>query len=142
MTRFKAKTLTAAVAAILALSAPASAAGLLYECDMTNTKNNRGWTSAKLAFVLPGDGSVKVIDGIIMHFLGKPLAGKILRESKTHVHVKWTLKDIRSDNGTAFSNVDYKAVVTKSSGRIRLNAKPRHFDIGLHDEGRCETRAG
>lgn len=133
--------LSSAAAAFFAITTPAAAAGFLYECDMSGAKLAQGWISAKVAFVLPGDGSVSVVDAVILHANGAPLAGKVLRESTSHLHIKWTIKDLRSDIGTAFAATDYKAVITKSTGRINLSMKPRHFDRGFQSGGTCVKRS-
>ena len=140
MTRIFTKTLSAATASFFALSLPAAAAGILYECDMSNINRGNGWVSPKIAFVLPGDGSVTVVDAVTLHFNGKPLGGKIQRDSNTHTHIRWTIKDARSDNGTAFSKVDYKAVLTKASGRINLTTKARQSASNVQTQGRCAKR--
>ena len=141
MTNLSNNAIISAVAAFFAIATPASGAGFLYECDMSGAKLARGWISEKIALVLPGDGSVKVVDAVTLHENGKPLVGKILRESASHLHIKWTIKDLRTTNGTAFATTDYKAIIVKSTGKIDLTMKPRHFDVGLQSNGSCKKRS-
>ena len=116
------------------------ASGFLYECDMEDPDQGLGWVSPKIAIVLPGDGSVTVVDALTLTFAEDPVLGRILRDNDARFIVKWTLKDVRADTGRSFANFDYRASIAKSTGRIELTAGPRTFDSGLRSVGTCRKR--
>lgn len=118
----------------------ASTAGFLYDCDMSDADNGRGWVSPKIAIVLPGDGSVTVIDALTLAFFDDPIEGTILRDDDKRLIVKWTLRNVRADSGRSFAYFDYRASLAKQSGRIELTAAPRAFDTGLRSTGSCRKR--
>jgi hypothetical protein len=133
----------AAVALATTLAGGAAAApGYLYDCAIEPVESGRGWISPRLALVLPGDGSVTVIDAITMTFSDVPVLGRILRDDARRLIVKWTVTGARTDRGRSFAHFDYRASVSKRSGRIALTAIPRAFDSGVHGTGACARRGG
>ena len=128
--------------AILALTATAShaAPGYLYDCDMAYVKQGKGWVSPKIAFVLPGDGSVKVVDAVTLHFNKEPLLGTIVRENDKRLVIKWTIDNAKADSGKTFNNFQYRASISKASGGIELTLQPGHYDSGLRSPGSCRKR--
>ena len=125
-----------AATASIAQAAP----GLLYDCDMRNVKQGKGWVSPKIALVLPGDGTVQVIDAVTLHFNDGPLEGTIVRENDRRLVVKWSIENAKADNGKSFSNFDYRASISKTNGNIELTAIPRQFAAGLRSPGTCRKR--
>lgn len=130
----------AALMLILFLGQSAGASGFLYECDMRDPDQGLGWVSPKIAIVLPGDGSATVVDALTLTFAEDPVPGRILRDNDARFIVKWTLKDVRADTGRSFAHFDYRASISKSTGRIELTAGPRTFDSGLRSVGTCRKR--
>lgn len=128
------------VLAILMGGGGAAAAPYLYECDMTDIARGRGWISPKIAVVLPGDGTVKIVDSVILSFRRGALKGTLLRDSPSRLIVKWTVRDVRAENGRSFAHFDYRASISKASGVIDLTASPREFDTGLRSLGKCSRR--
>lgn len=125
---------------IAAGSTVSAAPGYLYDCDMRDVKQGKGWVSPKIALVLPGDGTVQVVDAVTLHFNEGPLEGTIVRENDKRLIVKWSIENAKADNGTSFSNFDYRASISKTSGAIELTAIPRQFDLGLRSPGTCRKR--
>ncbi|WP_370402119.1 hypothetical protein [Sulfitobacter sp. JB4-11] len=117
-----------------------AAQGYLYDCDMQYVKQGRGWVSPKIALVFPGDGTVKVVDSVTLHFNEGPLLGTIVRENATRMVVKWSVENAKAENGTSFNNFDYRASIAKRTGAIELTAIPRHYDSGLRSPGTCRKR--
>ena len=135
------KCLSAAVCALmLAVSAAQAATPFLYECDMNRVEQGRGWISGKIALILPGDGTVKIVDAVILHINKVAIQGTILRDTPRRLIVKWTVKGAKANNGLSFANFDYRASLAKSSGKIELTAMPREFDSGLRSTGSCRKR--
>lgn len=129
--------------AALWLSLPASvqAAGFLYDCDMTDAESSRGWISSKVALVVADDGTVQVVDGVVLHFNKKPMQTTVVRDNARRLIVKWSLDNARADNGHSFGDFDYRASVNKATGQIELTAIPRNFDTGVRSAGTCKKRS-
>ena len=132
----------AACAVILggAVAQSAAAAGFLYDCTMENPEAARGWVSPKIAIVLPDDGTVRIIDALTITFADEPVSGTILRDNAARLIVKWSLRNVRADSGRSFAHFDYRASISKKTGRIELTAGPRTFDTGLRGAGTCTKR--
>ena len=118
-----------------------AAEAFFYNCSFTNTKQSRGWISPQLALVFPGDGSVKVVDAVTLHFVGGPVLGTVLRDNAKRLVVKWTVKGAKADSGHSFANFDYRASIAKSTGKIEVTAIPREFDSGVRSAGKCRIRS-
>lgn len=131
-----------AVAVFLATTQAAVAApSFLYDCDMSDAARSRGWISPKVAIVVIGDGSVQVVDALILHFKKKPIKATVLRDNASRLIIKWSLDNAKADSGRSFANFDYRASIAKATGKIELTAIPRNFDTGLRSGGRCQKRA-
>lgn len=130
------------LAAVLAFTASTAQAapGYLYDCDMIYVKQGKGWVSPKIAFVLPGDGTVKVVDAVTLYFNKEPLLGTIVRENSKRLVIKWTIENAQADNGKSYNNLEYRASISKSSGGIELTLRPGHYDAGLRSPGSCSKR--
>jgi hypothetical protein len=133
--------LMAVFVAVFGWSNSAAAAGFLYDCDMAGAERTRGWISPKIAIVVPGDGTVKVVDALILHFYKEPMKATVLRDNKQRLIVKWTLDNAETDNGISIANFDYRASIAKVTGKIELTAIPREFDTGIRSGGTCRKRA-
>lgn len=134
--------LLAVLAVSMAFATPPARAGtgFLYDCDMADPDRGYGWISPKIALVLPGDGTVTIIDALTLTFAQEPVLGRILRDNDSRLIVKWTLDNVRADTGRSFAYFDYRASITKSTGAMELTAGPRTFDTGLRGEGTCRKR--
>ncbi len=126
--------------AALCLASPAWAAGVLYDCDIADHERARGWISPKIAIILPGDKSVSVVDAITLTFVKKPVSGTILRNNAKRLIVKWGVKGVKSDDGTSFAGVNYRASISKTTGSIAVSTIPTGYDIGLRAKGACKIR--
>lgn len=118
----------------------AQAQSVLYDCTMAGVEAGLGWISPKIAIVLKSDGTAQVIDAITITFEKEPVQAKILRNDDTRLIVRWVIENARTDTGKSFNNFGYRASIRKSTGKIELTARPRHFDTGLRSGGSCTTR--
>lgn len=117
-----------------------AAEGFLYDCDLSSSKRGKGWISPKLALIFPPEGGVKVVDAVVLHFQGGPIAGEVLRDNANRVIVKWTVKGAKADSGVSFANFDYRASIAKKTGKIELTAQPREYSRGVRSAGTCRKR--
>lgn len=131
--------LAALAATCFATAAPA--AGLLYECDIANHERARGWISPKIAIILPGDETVKIVDAITLSVSKQPVEGRILRNNAGRVIVKWVVEGIKADDGTSFAGINYRASIGKSNGAVEVKTIPNGYDNGLRATGVCKARS-
>ncbi len=96
--------------------------------------------SPKMALVLPGDGSVSVVDGVILDVHNAAFAGTIVRENAKRLIVTWTLDDLKTVSGRSFAKFDYRVSISKGSGAMNLTAAPREIDASLSSSGTCIAR--
>ena len=96
--------------------------------------------SPKIAVVMPGDGTVSVVDAVILAEKKDAVAGKVVRNNAQRLVVKWPLENIKAGNGRSFANFDYRLSIAKKSGHAELTAVPRAFAKGLRSAGTCKTR--
>lgn len=134
------KKLFLSIALALTAQAAQAAPGYMYECDMKYVKQGKGWISPKVVLVLPGDGSVKVVDAVTLHFYKEPLLGTIVRENNKRLVVKWTISEAKTDSAESYTNFDYRASISKRNGAMELTAIPRNFEGGLRSPGTCRKR--
>jgi hypothetical protein len=119
---------------------PASAAGFLYDCSITQKGRGIGWLSERLVFVVPGDGKIQVIDAVTLNFRIDPVTVKVSRNSDTKLVMRWVLKGIRDANGLQVPTFDYTARLDKKTLGLKLAANPRGFSKNWVGRGRCVKR--
>lgn len=134
------KSIALAVLATTCFATSLPAAGVLYECDIADHERARGWISPKIAIVLPGDETVKIVDAITLNFSKQPVAGTVLRNNANRLIVKWVVQDVKADNGTSFAGINYRASIGKSNGAIEVKTIPNGYDKGLRATGVCKAR--
>jgi hypothetical protein len=124
------------------LGSPMLAEGILYECDITDHEQARGWISPKIAIILPDNASVKVVDALTLSFAKEPVSGTISRNNTKRLIVNWSLKGVKADNGTSFAAVNYRASMSKATGAVSVTTIPAGYDNGLRASGNCKARRG
>jgi hypothetical protein len=55
----------------------------LYDCTIAKKPSRLQWVSDTLAFVVPGDGKILVIDAITLYFKLSPMTVKVSRNTDT-----------------------------------------------------------
>ena len=123
------------LAMVAAVTAPAHAGNNVYRCEMKG--QDRGWLPKELIIAhSDGSGGATVIDPIIQHFVGKPLGAKVKKDNAKIVSFQWTLRaqDSRGQN----IRWQYRASITKASGKLSLVATPLGYVGPLNGGGSCK----
>lgn len=128
-------------AACLNFASQAQAVGFLYDCTITDKGSGVEWVSEKLAFVVPGDGEIQVIDAVTLFFKVSPMTVKVSRNSDTKLVMRWSLKGVRDSNGLQVPTFDYTARLNKKTNAITIQANPRDFPKNWVGRGSCVKRA-
>ena len=91
----------------------------IYDCDLNKGTRQHGLVKERVAFVFAKDGSVSVVDPVILHFVEGPVAGKFrLRGEKTRV--SWTVKNVISRASTSIPPLNYTATITDNGKDVRV----------------------
>lgn len=134
------KNVVLASIAAVGLAGPCLASAVLYECDIADYERAKGWISSKIAIILPGDNSVKIVDAITLSFANEPVSGTVLRDNAKRLIVKWTVEGVKTDDGTSFAGVNYRASIAKTTGAVEVSTIPNGYDTDLRANGDCKTR--
>jgi hypothetical protein len=118
---------------------PAAAAGVLYECDITDRQKKVDWVSPKLAVILPEQGQAQVYDSIILNFVGKPVPAKV-RKRGDNLIVSWSLKGLRDSNEQTVPTFEYTAKLNTKTNAVHLTANPTSYPNRWTGRGTCKQR--
>lgn len=81
-------------------------------------------------------GTALVNDALIHHLIGTPVAATVTGNDAKQTRLKWVLKGIPA-TATRTATVNYRATLTKASGRISVTAQPQGADNTFLDSGTC-----
>ena len=126
------------VGLVVALTTPVSAVGQFYECDL-NAKRAKCWVADKMGFIFDGKGGVKVVDGIILHFIEKPIIAKA-RKNGDKLRITWTIPSARDKVGQTIPAMGYIATLNTKSKALSVIAKPSAFPQRFSGAGTCKIR--
>ncbi|MBW4707728.1 hypothetical protein KX928_08005 [Roseobacter sp. YSTF-M11] len=113
--------------------------GVLYDCDMTQTKRGGGYISQKIAVVILPDGTATVSDAVILHVNSVPIAADRVRRTDRKIVVHWTVKGLVNGHNQRTSYFDYQATI-KTNGKISVHARPDGYSDRFSGTGTCTTR--
>ena len=118
---------------------PVMAAGTLYDCDITKRKPGVEWISPKLAVVIDEAGTVSVLDGVILHFVDKPVVGTARRRGSKLI-VDWLLAGVVDGAGQNIPQFSYRATIDTGDNSVSLRGSPVGYAQRFSGRGSCKTR--
>ncbi|WP_298842700.1 hypothetical protein [uncultured Roseobacter sp.] len=119
---------------------PAVAGGYVYDCDIPSNRDRPGWIPAKMGIVLGEDGSVTVLDPIILQFHEKPMQASVQRNDDRKLSIVWTLTNVENADKQKAAQFSYTAQVNKKNNRISVSARPEGYSNRFHGRGKCVIR--
>lgn len=117
---------------------PAMAAGVLYDCDL-DAKRAKGWVSNKMAFVFEDNGSVKVVDSVLLHYVGNPVAAR-MRKSGDVARLNWSISGAVDNAQQFIPTFSYTAKLNLKTLSLSVSAKPAYFPQRFSGKGSCVKR--
>ena len=105
------------------LAAPVFAKGILYDCQITEQDKKAGWIAAQIVVIVPETGQPSVVDGLILHFEGKPISARI-KDRGQELVVKWSLQSAKDSSGRKLANLGYTARISKENNSVRVRGGP------------------
>ena len=124
-------------AAVSAAAVTAHAAGVLYDCDITERDPAVDWIAEKYVFVVAEDGSVSVVDDVLLTFNEGPLIARA-RMRGDSMRLNWTIRSRDSTGNQA--NMSYRAQLDTQEKVVIVRGKAVGYPQGWVGAGRCKTR--
>lgn len=109
-----------------------------YECDIKLNGLNGGIAPVLIFSVDEEESGVFVFDGMIKHYHGKPLQGKIAVANTKRITFKWSVNVVSDSIGQPMPRIDYRATYLKRNGRITVTGRPAGYDNQFSGTGKCK----
>lgn len=106
-----------------------------YRCQMAGLDTQTGWISQDIVFYIDKSGEIQVNDGIIQHFVKKPIKATVSENTDARVVFKWNV-DTTNNSGQR-SRIAYRATFTPESKKLRVNALPGGYTNSFFGNGTC-----
>lgn len=119
------------------MMAAGAAQAATYSCKVT-PDFSRDWISKTLVFNIDDNsGMIRVFDGIIGSYGGKPVAGKLSVETAKRITIKWTTRQVADGYGHSSARFMFRASYYKDSGKMIISSMPGGWDNRFGGSGRC-----
>lgn len=126
--------LMASLATFVAVPANAAPAKIL--CQIKGAKQG-DWISPSYVFQWQqGTNKAVVWDPAIAHFHGKPIAGKVLRDTEKKTVIDWVLKGAKDKSGNR-AQFNFSMTHTKRNNRFKVIARPIGYKNEFGRNGTC-----
>lgn len=97
------------------------------------------WISKNLVFNIDDkSGAVRIFDGIVEKYSGKPVAGKLTAGTPKRTTITWTTQQVHDDYGNSSARFRFRASYYKDSGKVIIASVPDAFDKRFGGQGKCE----
>lgn len=123
--------------ALIGSAASAEAKPTLYVCTLGKGNAKNSWISESTAFIFNPDGSVQVLDGLIMHFFKEAYPAKA-RKRGDSVTINWVVKGIDDAVGTRIPRVVYQAKMNQKAKTFEIRSRIPGFENVDFGRGTCE----
>lgn len=100
-----------------------------------------GWIPTTLAVDYDTQtGDVVVYDEYIMHFHGKPIAGKVAANNSKRITFAWTLNSVDAGGGARVNRFNFRASYLKANGKMVVTSQPSGYQNNFRGRGRCSIK--
>jgi len=132
------------LAVTLLFAAPALAKDVTYVCTL-HVANSQQWVPSQVAILHKtgneaGTENVLVNDPLIMHFVKKPVTGKVAANNAQRITFTWELPHIRNAGGQQTPRFLYRASYFKKTGKVNIAATPAGYPDNFNATGKCALR--
>jgi len=120
------------------LAVPTAVSAETYICKIKpRTKGN--WIPETLAIDFdPQTGDVIVNDEYIMHYHGKPVAGKVVANNSKRITFTWILPSVKNSQGQTALRFNFRASYLKNSRKMIVTSNPSGYSNNFRGDGTCE----
>ena len=99
----------------------------------------RGWIPESLAINHnEQSGDVVVNDNLIMHYHGKPIAGKVVANNGKRITFSWILPSVRNSQGQTTLRFNFRASYLKRSHKMVISSSPAGYENRFRGAGTCK----
>jgi hypothetical protein len=116
------------------------AAGVFYDCDITNRRDKVDWISPKVAVIVQANGAVQVIDSVLINFRQAPATARVTRNTEKVLKARWSVRDARDSSGQEVPDFGYDLRLNKTNNTIVIGATPHGFAGHFSGRGTCTLR--
>lgn len=130
----------AAFGLVLLSASSVLAAPTIYNCAL-DVAQTQSWVASQV--VIAHDvqtGAVVVNDGIIDHFIGNPVEGKVSVENAKRITFNWELPQIKNSAGQVAPRFVYRATFIKATGAVSIVAKALNYSNDFSARGTCAVQ--
>lgn len=116
----------------------ATADPVLYECDVKDKRHGLTWVADKIAIVANDDGSVVVIDPVILQYNdNKPMQARVSTRTTSKLKLRWKIANAR-DSKNVLARFNYSAILNLKTLKIVVYADPVSFPQRFSGRGTCK----
>lgn len=87
-----------------------------------------------------GSDIVLVNDPLILHFVKKPVVGRVKTENAKRITYAWELTSVQNEAGQRASRLFYRATIQKATGAVQISAIPVGFSNTFTALGHCVVK--
>ena len=125
--------------ALIGSAASAEVKPTLYVCTLGKGNAKNSWISESTAFIFNPDGSVQVLDGLIMHFFKEAQDVKSKRRGQ-ELRLNWSLGGMVDSKNTRVPQFRYNAKLNTKTLAVSISARPLGFENRYFGQGTCVKR--
>ncbi len=137
------KIFRAVVAATAALFLAAPAMAVQYHCQLSEHGSSNFIPREVLVDYQPG-GQVRIIDPLIQHYKGAPIAGRVAVDNDRRVTFSWSLKGLKGQTNTGgtttLPGISYRLTIQKGSLAATISSVLAGYDNRPSGSGGCQRR--
>lgn len=137
--RFVASIVALVVMVVAGRNAVAAPKGVMYDCKITKRQKDVDWISPRLVIVMRNNQAPMVVDSVVLHFKGQPVAASVRRKGNT-LQFRWTLNGASDSIGNRVPVFRYKAYLDTTNNTVKYSGTPKGYDSYFSGSGRCTPR--
>jgi hypothetical protein len=92
-----------------------------------------------MAFVFEDNGSVKVVDGVLLHYVGNPVAARVRKKGDV-ARLNWSMSGAVDSAQQFIPTFSYTAKLNLKTLNLSVLAKPVGFAQRFTGKGSCVKR--
>ena len=134
------KPISCLAAAALVSGLAGAAMADTYTCKITPAGTSHAIPTDVIVKHDTGTGTVTVIDGIIQHYVGGPIAGVLKSKNAKRALFTWTVSGVKNSTGQYAAGLTYSLNIQLASGTAQMTGKPQGYSNSWRGSGNCTVR--
>lgn len=110
---------------------------VLYDCAFPKDVGG-GWIAPQIVASYDAEtGTAKISDGVILHYLGQPIDGKVRVLTDGKIEFRWDLQNLQN-SGQNLPIFEYRLRFNPSNNKARIDATPVGYSNKYQSSGVCK----